>query len=1453
MQWRLLATLALAAAATQPPARAGDAAAAGVAVSALIRFEEDGSAALKDVVPVHDENARGLGLVDWALDLDEWAAGAPEAEGVPEGSLVLTCDVDGEPVLHQHQRAAWLAPGGAGVLGKGAVAIAVFPYGLCEELTLHRRGNAHARATFNVRLQQPPVNAGHWARHPPKLETLEHARYAPPPPRPRRAGAALAAAGDTIEHFNVQVVGPVDEVNNLVFLSGGYLESDRDTFIADVDNAVGLFKFPPATAMRTSVPFYRYFDTVNVFSVWQPSEERGASHPPDTVVKDNLKCEFGRTNANLLFCDRDLTLALAETSPAKPRSGGRLNTVVIVLVNDPQRGGGGVFSTKIKLGCFNNGYDVSDAKEKFNFANLLFHELGHAWGNLFDEYDMNIVEPNVVDLANCAHPSLAGNLPWQPWVEKAKSDPSLLISADPAAGCGYSNYLRPSTDCLMWKSSSERLCPVCREAVTKQLYATRFSLLWPICPLPDEIVQVRPLSKLALHANAKLIAKGGFTVTWLLNGNPLCAPATCKATMEIPSSQLAMGRNTVVLTVSDEIGWVLDTTPAMSQSRTFLIDQVVAHNNASGALRQRKCYCDGDADTSICRGGPDFFDAPSADVEEFYFAECAAGGDCTIDFTTTSYQPSDFEPEHLEKYDGAVLIIGIAAAVFLLGLWFTAFTKWRRNMNAQVRPIFKLGFKKVFIIIRTVMTVAAVVFMVTALVTFSIAMYLYTDVDGLGKYLLLPGAVSAFVLYLIAFLGFWAAIYRSTCLLGLNGGVLLVCLGITVTIAYFAKWFANNVGDPDSEASAFLKDLWEDGVKDSPELVCSIQKVLQCSGYEENCQRLTSTLHCPDRCDETNTKYSEACKSSIKAKIEFYGPRVFTFSVVVAVLLLIGIVFDFILCYAVVEMQKELKNLKNTRLRRNPSICARPADYDKRRKSLRRSWKRASFDGRKRSSVAEFSVLDGIPMMGNTVKGLDADSDSEYSDHLNETIIVLNELSTDERERLGREFDRTNNGTGTMNKKQFKNFMQNALGHNPTDAETADLFRAGNSGFNSNTIRFREVLNAAGDGTLKGDNTEHLLRQDREMTIRENIDALQRGLPPPNVPPEYTDNEELSSSDRQRIQDLRDVYVRGMQHQLAPTTQTVKVLSLLRPEGLGIQYATGVAGEVYVTGCTGAALDAAVPVGHALSLVDGRPIHSATDLAAAVGQAKRKGLREVTVVTKPRADSGMPLFAGSGDAPHWAKAADASKPTSASSPMSRRPILGFSPASASSNLLPEADSRSFADLDPILTGTPRYPALLPPREKVYTVDCTRPGGLGIHYTTVPPNTIEVTDAHGAGWDAGLRAGQVIVTVGSRAINSAGDLVQALGDAKRSGEKTVRVVVAEKGAREQAPLGESASTASLQPAQRQASFENPAVAGLGAASNDGSFAPLPLIAAGRGRIRITPASSRSPTSDSELLY
>jgi tetratricopeptide (TPR) repeat protein len=101
---------------------------------------------------------------------------------------------------------------------------------------------------------------------------------------------------------------------------------------------------------------------------------------------------------------------------------------------------------------------------------VAYHEFGHAFGGLMDEYSTQVSATPPVGPAprgiNLANSEKLDECPWKPWIEAKTPGVGLF-----RGGAGRSDGVwHPTTGCVMGAGGSPEFCCVCREAVVKRLY-----------------------------------------------------------------------------------------------------------------------------------------------------------------------------------------------------------------------------------------------------------------------------------------------------------------------------------------------------------------------------------------------------------------------------------------------------------------------------------------------------------------------------------------------------------------------------------------------------------------------------------------------------------------------------------------------------------------------------------------------------------------------------------------------------------------------------------------------------------------------------------------------------------------------------------------------------------------------------------------------------------------------
>eukprot|EP01060_Flectonema_neradi_P004449 TRINITY_DN12880_c0_g1_i3.p1 TRINITY_DN12880_c0_g1~~TRINITY_DN12880_c0_g1_i3.p1 ORF type:complete len:1395 (+),score=214.47 TRINITY_DN12880_c0_g1_i3:1956-6140(+) len=736
----------------------------------------------------------------------------------------------------------------------------------------------------------------------------------------------------SIKHSTMQQAGPVETQNNLVFLSSGYQASDEDRFNSDTTAALEFMKLPETASegYKFSVPFARYASILNVFRVFQPSEDAGASVPrTGTNVNNNLDCSYGNPESGeverMLSCNMEKVSDLASTAPCGAI--GKKNVVVVSLVNHDIYGGAGMYherrdGTTFRQASFFNGYLVPNPsdKQKANFASLFFHEVGHAYANLFDEYSFDTSSRGEQrTLPNCAYSKT--NIPWQGWIDLRSSDPYKVVSQEPVPVCGYTDYYKPSQTadgCIMDKLSASRVCPVCRQAGVLAFYETGFEITNPRCPQQGEVILLEPGKHVWLYTNKRLTKLGNFNIVWSYNGNQLDVPvAVAPTSMKVRACNdpctgggknsehlnLREGYHIFTLTVQDVTDWVLDAdkTPQMTVTTTFTV-RVIKTSTLSSFTNSSIRDCHTGEEQKLFELGVDGASHTS-------YCDDSNNLTCTIDYKSSTYQQTADLDGVADDIEGFVFGVVGACVGGLLLLFLVIWCCLARDNARRAKCIFKEQRPKWLECVRWTMIFSAVLCMAGAATAITLGMLSYSKFGAIGKILVFAALGVAVILFIIAFVGFTGAWYRSKCALTINGVLLGFCLTVSISWLVFSIIFHNTVSDRDSWAQSWLEDLWMYLAENEDAMLCSLEEALECSGYHENCQRIQSLKHCPENCETTHFQSWAVtpCEEVMKGYFEDNFSIIIIISAAVVVLMIIACILNFLLRRSVGRYKKKVR------------------------------------------------------------------------------------------------------------------------------------------------------------------------------------------------------------------------------------------------------------------------------------------------------------------------------------------------------------------------------------------------------------------------------------------------------------------------------------------------------------------------------------------------------------------
>jgi hypothetical protein len=306
---------------------------------------------------------------------------------------------------------------------------------------------------------------------------------------------------------------------DLLIVGDGYTAARESRFHEDVERMADEF--------FSIEPYRTYRSYINIGSLFVPSAEEGADHPPcSDPERDPKEGTFVDTAFDASFCTAGLLRLLTVSSWKVELAAAAVPDWdrIIVLVNDPLYGGAG--------GA------ISVVSRNEHATTVLQHEFGHSFTRLGDEYSAPLpgepllcrdgagapsylrCAPNITDQTERA------SIKWLPWI-----DPSTVLPTPPAfdgiglfLGGNYSSVgqYRPKNECLM--NLGRLFCEVCAQEFIRRIYsdwggvpADGVSPIDSVTPAPGAI-RVTPGEPIEFKATLLSTTEDGFDVQWLVDG-----------------------------------------------------------------------------------------------------------------------------------------------------------------------------------------------------------------------------------------------------------------------------------------------------------------------------------------------------------------------------------------------------------------------------------------------------------------------------------------------------------------------------------------------------------------------------------------------------------------------------------------------------------------------------------------------------------------------------------------------------------------------------------------------------------------------------------------------------------------------------------------------------------------------------------------------------------------------
>jgi hypothetical protein len=251
--------------------------------------------------------------------------------------------------------------------------------------------------------------------------------------------------------------GNPSEKVDVVIIPDGYSKDDMEKFNSDVQRFLGYF--------FDCTPYKENKNNFNFWTINAVSDESGTDIPGKHIYKNTI------VNASFYTFNTERYLMTFDVRKLRDIAANVPYDQIIILVNSPLYGGGGVY----------NYYSIVSSDDAYSDY-VMCHEFGHAFGDLADEYwtsdvavndyfNLNVepVQPNITTLVDFGSK-------WKNLVDKdtpipTPSEKKYFNNVGAFEGGGYveKGIYRPKYDCTMKTRSRNNFCPVCKNALSEMI------------------------------------------------------------------------------------------------------------------------------------------------------------------------------------------------------------------------------------------------------------------------------------------------------------------------------------------------------------------------------------------------------------------------------------------------------------------------------------------------------------------------------------------------------------------------------------------------------------------------------------------------------------------------------------------------------------------------------------------------------------------------------------------------------------------------------------------------------------------------------------------------------------------------------------------------------------------------------------------------------------------------
>ncbi|MDC1391773.1 M64 family metallo-endopeptidase [Flavobacteriaceae bacterium] len=326
------------------------------------------------------------------------------------------------------------------------------------------------------------------------------------------------AYSQQFEVVEIERNGTLDSSINYVIMGDGFTENEQDLFLESARKITEyIFNKPP---------YLNYRSFFNIYAIKVISNESGANHPGTGEVdtEDYLSNTHPVKEVDNYFGSSFDTAGIHRL--LNPVNSSRIYEVlttnlpaydqVIMIVNTPFYGGAGGPTATVSL---------------HNLANeIMFHEIGHSFSNLADEYYAGDVY--VRERINMTQETNPSSVKWKNWmgvteINDNNGSPSPIGIYQHGQGNVSSLWYKPSVSKCLMEFLNLPLCEVCREGTVERIHdqvfdfpdllgnTTNISILSTTSTLSISADQrVLDIFDIKWYHNNRLIQNGGLSYTF---------------------------------------------------------------------------------------------------------------------------------------------------------------------------------------------------------------------------------------------------------------------------------------------------------------------------------------------------------------------------------------------------------------------------------------------------------------------------------------------------------------------------------------------------------------------------------------------------------------------------------------------------------------------------------------------------------------------------------------------------------------------------------------------------------------------------------------------------------------------------------------------------------------------------------------------------------------------------